>query len=98
MSLSTKSSAEAIGQHLQFNKPYIYSHNIPNWVTQNAATYPALINLVTSAKVQKGEQVAAFKISNFKTLAGFSMTGFAKLPSFGKDLYADLVAPKMNSR
>ena len=98
-----RTSAEAIGLHLQFSKPFIFAKNIPKWAEDQSEAIPELLRVIKGEKIVKKpgnsrSKPENFKISTLKTLGGIGMTGFAKLPAFDKDLYADLVAPTLNSR
>ena len=90
ISLETKTSAESIGEQLLFNRPYIYSTQLPK---SFESAYPKL------ALASRGKHVKGPPYHNavgLKTLFnGEQFTSFAKYTTFNKDLYADLVAPSL---
>jgi len=79
--------------NLKYFRPYIFEHNVPKWAAGNK-------NFANIEKVAKGEKFKdekGFKISNITSLGGVKFNGFGKLPNYGKDLYADLVAPTLKT-
>ena len=92
ISLKTETSANIIGGQLLYNHPYMYSINIPKWAT--ADNFPDLIKAFKGKHIKKSPY---FKTAKLKSLKGVSFTSFAKYTLFHKDLYADFVAPFLQS-
>ena len=92
ISLDTRDSADAIGQQLLFNRPYIYSTNLPQHFE---AAYPQL------SLASKGKHIKDPPYHSTATLKSLfaheQFTSFAKYTKFHKDLYADLVAPSLQA-
>lgn len=88
ISLHTNSSANQIGLQLMYNRPYIYSQNLPKWVEKN---FPVLANAAKGETIKK----STWNILSFKSLLGRDFISFAKNEHFGEDLYSKLVAPKL---
>ena len=84
----SSTSLDMVGKQLTFNNPFIYSTSTPDWLTR----YPQMV------KASKGHHVKEapfFNTEIIKTRGGETFTTFAKFTDFGKDLYADLVAPML---
>ena len=89
ISLNTSTSADQIGLQMMYNQPYLYSVNIPDWVEKK---YP---NLAKAGQKKRIKNPPYYNMVTFKSLDGLSFTSFAKSKKFGKDLYADFVAPTL---
>ena len=87
ISLNTPTSADQIGLQMMYNQPYLYSTNVPKWVEQK---YPNLSKAAHKKYIRKSPFHSMVSIKSF---AGLTFTSFAKTEKFGKDLYADFVAP-----
>ena len=87
ISLNTPTSADQIGLQMMYNQPYVYSTNVPKWVEQK---YPNLSKAAHKKYIRKSPFHSMVSIKSF---AGLTFTSFAKTEKFGKDLYADFVAP-----
>lgn len=82
------SNLDTVGKQLTFNNPFLYSTFIPQWLMK----YPQMV------KASKGHHVKKapfFNTEIIKSKQGETFTTFAKFTDFGKDLYADLVAPML---
>ena len=91
VSLKSENYADIVGKQLTFNYPYIYSQNIPDFARK---AFPLLV------EAAKGHHVKAkgpsYNVATFKSIENsISFKSFAKFTDFGKDLYADLVAPNL---
>lgn len=82
MSLPT-SEVEKAADQLIMNQVQVYSKNLPEALRP---TLPVFAKLVDSFQIQK-----------ITTLGGATFTSFAKTGEWGKELYRDLVAPKLSS-
>lgn len=87
LSLPTE-TANVLGTQLTYNRPYIYSTAIPDWLTD----YPAMIQALEGKHIHVAP---FFHAATIQTRAGKRITTFAKYTTFGKDLYSDLVAPML---
>jgi len=92
ISLKTQTSANIIGEQLLYNHPYMYSTNIPTWASKNK--FPDFIKAANGKHIKKSPY---FKTAKLESLKGVSFTSFAKYTLFHKDLYADFVAPFLQS-
>ena len=77
---------EVVGRQLGYNAPYIYQVNLPAWVSQ----YPDMVKAASGKHVRRPPY---FNTELLTTSGGEKFVTFAKYSDFGKDLYADLVAP-----
>ena len=74
-----------------FNNPYIYASGVPSWAEKYS-------KFVKAAKGRHVKKAPFFSVFNFQSVSGqASFTSFAKFNKFGKDLYADLVAPSLKT-
>jgi len=89
LSLPT-ASLESVGKQLMYNEPYMYGINIPLW----AEKYSSLKQAASGAHVKSAPFYNSEKL---ETSGGLKLTSFAKFSKFGKDLYADLVAPALRT-
>ena len=77
---------------LLYNHPYVYESNVP----KNAQSkFPNLAAAARGDHVRKAPYYHAVVFKSFYGRVRF--TSFAKYTAFGKDLYADLVAPALKS-
>jgi deoxyribonuclease-2 len=90
ISTPTTTNLETIGRQLQYNNPFIYSTATPPWL----AAYPAMVTASKGKHVRKGP---FFSIGQLTSANGTEFTSFAKAGPWGKDLYADLVAPSLQT-
>ena len=79
---------DTVGKQLTYNYPNIYHTNVPQWSTRYTS-------LVAASQGSHINTAPYFNTEILNTLAGESLTVFAKFTDFGKDLYADLVAPSL---
>uniref|UniRef100_A0A8R1DG67 Uncharacterized protein n=2 Tax=Caenorhabditis japonica TaxID=281687 RepID=A0A8R1DG67_CAEJA len=80
-----------IGTQLFFNRPNIYSSNLPsNMAADNADLAKAI-----AGQYQKGEPFSS--VLELDTKAGYTFTSFAKSKEFNADLYDTLVAPTLKT-
>ena len=77
---------DRVGRQLGYNTPYIYQANIPAWLS----SYP---DMVRAARGKHVRQPPYYNTELVTTRQGERFVTFAKYSEFGKDLYADLVAP-----
>ena len=77
---------DTVGKQLTYNYPNIYHASVPQWATRYK-------NFVEASEGEHIRSAPYFNTAQLSTLAGESLTVFAKFTDFGKDLYADLVAP-----
>lgn len=91
VSLPTFSAADVIGLQLLYNEPYVYSHNVPEWAEKK---YP---HMAMAARGQHVKKAPFTHTGTLRSLAGHLFTSFAKFSKFGKDLYADFVAPALGT-
>ncbi|CAB3401184.1 unnamed protein product [Caenorhabditis bovis] len=80
-----------IGTQLFFNRPNIYSSNLPS---NMAAENPDLAKAI-AGQYQKGQPT--FNVVELQTKAGYTFTNFAKTKEFNADLYDKLVAPHLKT-
>ncbi|CAA86412.1 Deoxyribonuclease-2 [Caenorhabditis elegans] len=82
---------KSIGTQLFFNRPNIYSSNLPtNMAADNADLAKAI-----AGQYQKGQPFQS--VIELETMAGYSFTNFAKSKEFNADLYDTLVAPTLKT-
>ena len=81
-------SLDPIGTQLQYNNPFIYAANKPTWLS----SYPAMLRASKGKHIRKPPFFSTVQLSS---VAGIKFTSFAKYTRWGKDLYADLVAPSL---
>jgi len=79
---------DSIGKQLTYNEPYLYAVNLPAWTS-------AFPNLQLAAHGKHIKKAPFYSTEAWETKAGVKVTSFAKFSKFGKDLYADLVAPSL---
>jgi deoxyribonuclease-2 len=81
---------DAMAKQVILMQPQVFASNMPSTL---ASKYPNLATLVAgkSKHRRKGES----SIVDFKSSGGRSFRSFAKNPSWGEDLYADLVQPDL---
>ncbi|XP_030763559.1 plancitoxin-1 [Sitophilus oryzae] len=80
-----------VGLQLQYNEPHIYDQNIPDtFKTSTPDLYRAANNITI-------ETSPFFNIAHINSSQGIEFISFAKSGKFHKDLYADLVGPKLES-
>ena len=80
------SQLASVGRQLGFNNPFIYQATLPAWLS----AYP---DMVRAARGKHVRRPPFFNTELVTTRQGEVFTTFAKYTKFGKDLYADLVAP-----
>lgn len=80
-----------LGIQLQYNQPQIFSQNLPS------ALQGSLPNLYNAAQGSSIQQSPWYNLLNVTTIGGTTFTSFAKTRQFGKELYADLIAPFLNT-
>lgn len=80
-----------LGIQLKYNQPQIYSTNIPSNLKE---TLPNLYDAATGSTIQ---QSPWYNLLNLTTISGITFTSFAKSRQFGKELYADFIAPYLNT-
>ncbi|KAF1746857.1 hypothetical protein GCK72_023315 [Caenorhabditis remanei] len=85
------SELKKIGTQLFFNRPNIYSSNLPT----NMAADNADLAKVIAGQYQKGAPFSS--VLELETKAGYSFTNFAKSKEFNADLYDTLVAPTLKT-
>lgn len=90
VSFRTADSADIIGSLMMVNAPFVYSTFVPTW----AQKYPRLVAASQRKHIRKPP---FFAVASLKSLQGVDFTAFAKYTKFGKDLYADLVAPALRT-
>ena len=78
----------SVGRQLNYNTPFIYQTTIPAWLS----AYP---DMVRAAQGKHIRRPPFFNTELVTTAQGEVFTTFAKYEKFGKDLYADLVAPML---
>ena len=91
ISLNTQASANLIGNQMLYNRPYMYSTNIPSWAI---GKYPDFESATQGHHIKKPP---FFHTTHLQSLQGVLFISFAKYTLFHKDLYADLVAPSLQS-
>ncbi|XP_061390116.1 plancitoxin-1 [Musca vetustissima] len=82
---------EKVAEQLLFNEPNIYDHNIPNELHEKFPTFE---------KVLKKDWIktAPFNnVLNLISLEGSTFKSFAKSSKFNQELYADFVAPTLDT-
>lgn len=80
-----------VGNLLMYDKPKIYSVNIPVGMEEN---FP---NLTRAAQGEYIKKDPHYYITTLKTVGGTYFTAFAKTKHFQKDLYSALIAPHIGS-
>uniref|UniRef100_A0A0K0D5B0 Plancitoxin-1 n=1 Tax=Angiostrongylus cantonensis TaxID=6313 RepID=A0A0K0D5B0_ANGCA len=85
------SQLENIATQLYYNKPDIYSSQLP---TTMAADYPVLAQVI-AGKYKLGEP--SHNIVELTTVGGQTFKSFAKTGEFNHDLYDGLVAPTLKT-
>jgi len=80
-----------LGSQLMFNKPKVYSSNLPDDLS---AIYP---NLTLVANNQYVRKAPWSQKATLRSRRGVEFTSYAKTARFGKDLYSSLVAPDIGS-
>ena len=88
ISFKTEQTADDIGQLLFFNNPSVYMKNIPKWAEKYS-------NFVKASEGGHVTDPPFYVITNMRSSSNVLFTAFAKYTEFGKDLYADLVAPAL---
>eukprot|EP00095_Tigriopus_kingsejongensis_P010629 snap_masked-scaffold1028_size131186-processed-gene-0.14 protein:Tk10629 transcript:snap_masked-scaffold1028_size131186-processed-gene-0.14-mRNA-1 annotation:"Deoxyribonuclease-2-alpha" len=92
LSLATLDSAENLGTQLLYHRPFIYDVAVPEFVL---AHYP---NLASMSRGQHDRVEPYFHLATFQSLSGpDTFLSFAKYTLFGRDLYADWVAPHLTT-
>ncbi|CAI5455529.1 unnamed protein product [Caenorhabditis angaria] len=85
------SELSKIGTQLFFNRPNIYSSNLP---TSMAADNADLAKAIAGG-YQKGSPTSS--VLELETAGGYSFTSFAKTKEFNADLYDGIVAPTLKT-
>jgi len=85
----TPETVNTIAKQMQIDWPYAYEQQLPSALEK---TYPELLNLMNMKRGGKTET----GIETITSKAGKSFTIFAKSDDWGKDLFEDLVAPKLD--
>ncbi|KAF0305691.1 Rho GTPase-activating protein 19 [Amphibalanus amphitrite] len=78
---------ETVARQLLFNEPHLYASQLAPALE---ARYPLMARVVAG---KRRSRPPWFSVRLLTTAAGLSLATFAKARQFGKDLYADLVAP-----
>jgi len=78
-----------VGDHLLYTYPWAYDFRIPAWLSSQ---FPSLAATTEGKHVKKKP---FFHLGHLQTLAGVDFKLFGKTGKWGKDLYHDLVAPKL---
>ena len=81
---------DVIGKQLTYNDPYIYHTSLPGWLDQ----YNHMVKAAHGYHIKKAPY---YNTEVINTLGGLAVTVFAKYTLFDKDLYADLVAPMLQT-
>lgn len=89
--MTTSSAASAIGEQLSYNRPFLYGVRLPDWAANG---YPVFAAAARGFHIRRPPY---FSVTSLTSLAGVSFVSFAKDTNFNKDLYADLVAPSLQS-
>ncbi|KAG1660874.1 Deoxyribonuclease-2-alpha [Nymphon striatum] len=79
----------SLGAQIRINEPWVYDHNMP---ADLKANYPNLYKAMIQEVPDHDSRVSSFSSAN-----GTIFTSFAKSGDYGKDLYASLVAQKLET-
>ena len=71
ISLNTRTTADNIGLHLQYTRPYIFSHNIPDWA-KDEKKFPNVAKAVNKDKIQDDD---GHQVTKLKSIEGTTFTG-----------------------
>lgn len=80
------SEINSLTTQLQYDKVSVYESNLPSGIS-----WPNLQSLID------GNFIDGTNILNTQTIGGASFTSFAKSPSWGQDLYENLVLPQLKT-
>lgn len=88
LTLDTKASAEMVGGQLMVNRPYVFESHVPRAIATAAPS------LALAAAGRHADRPPYYSIRTGHLLGGRqAFVSYAKSTKFGRDLYADLVAP-----
>ncbi|XP_022085270.1 uncharacterized protein LOC110976371 [Acanthaster planci] len=82
---------EKVGQQLKYNNPWVYDANLPSGLVNHT---PSIRDVVNKQHITSPPWNRALDLTS---KAGRKFVSFAKAGKFGKDLYADWLAPYFNS-
>ncbi|XP_066993505.1 deoxyribonuclease-2-alpha isoform X2 [Anabrus simplex] len=82
---------DLVGLQLLYNEPQVYSSNIPSSFKQSASHLAAVTQHTRISTAPWYHQL------QLSTIGGIPFVTFAKTKKFGKDLYADWVAPSLKT-
>lgn len=71
MSLKTTTTADAVGVHIQYYRPFIYTHNVPKWAMTNKM-FPNILKLASGKKLKDDK---GFRVTKLKTIGGVEFIG-----------------------
>ncbi|XP_052762823.1 plancitoxin-1-like isoform X2 [Mya arenaria] len=87
ISMATSKNLNEIGKQLQYNWPLIYDKNLPKEFADKYGDFK------TALKGKHVNDPPWYRQTKLVSLAGVTFTSFAKYSEWGKDLYADWLAP-----
>lgn len=82
---------DLVGKQILYNEPYVYSSSVPDILS---VKYP---NLVKASEMVKIKEAPFWSVQNLTSVGGTRFRSFAKNRKFGKELYADWVAPDLQT-
>ncbi|XP_039435556.1 plancitoxin-1 [Culex pipiens pallens] len=82
---------DAIGGQLVLNEPHVYSYHVPDELRER---FP---KLVEATRMKTDSNPPHWNVLQMRSRAGVTFNSFAKNRYFKKELYADLIAPSLQS-
>lgn len=83
---------DKIGTQFQYSIPNIFDYAMPSW---SQTAFPNLYDAVVNEKEVQSEPW--YSIIDIISSGGVTFTSFSKHINYGKDVYADLIAPTLNT-
>ncbi|EDS43235.1 deoxyribonuclease-2-alpha [Culex quinquefasciatus] len=80
-----------LGVNLVLNEPHVYSYHVPDELRER---FP---KLVEATRMKTDSKPPHWKVLQLRSRAGVTFNSFAKNRYFKKELYADLIAPSLQS-
>lgn len=82
---------DAVGGQLILNEPHVYSYHVPDTMRDR---FP---KLVEATQMKTNSKPPYWNVAQLRSRAGVTFNSFAKNRFFKKELYADLIAPSLQS-